>query len=370
MLTGGNDPFYRRLLAAPHEHYVRVEVWNGTNTTLLMDDLAFISGDLRATLASQVTRVLTMNVAESLYPVEPDALLAPYGNHLRVYRGIAYDGLPSPYVWECFRGRIQEVDDQGDGSVTIQAADRAQDVLDFGFQVPENSNVGTAVSTETERLILDALPDATFGAFDVPFLAVPQETWEDDRGSALDELATSVGGYWWALADGRFVLRRVPWTIAGDPVVTLTDQDGGTVLEALPSRSRARVYNSWSVTGERADSSAPVYALRQDLNAASPTFINGSFGRRTNRAYLNTPSNQGAVDNVARVKLQSSVALTENWAYTCAPDAAVELGDVQRLLVRGRDVIQVVSGFSIPLGLGDMAVETRSQVLVEQFLED
>jgi hypothetical protein len=366
MLANGTNPFYRRLLGAAHQHYVRVEVWNGTNTVMLAEDQAFLDGDIRASLSSQVTRTLTMSVPDSFYPADPADLLAPYGNRLRVWRGVQVGSDITTYVWEAFHGRIQEASDNGDGSVTIQAADRAQDVLDYGFQVPERSSVGATVQAEVIRLIGDAVPDATFGTFDVPMLTVPAETWENDRGGALDELATSVGGYWWALANGDYVLRTVPWTVAGSPVITLTDATGGSVLEALASRSRSAVYNSWAVTGERADSTTPVYALREDLNPASPTYLNGAFGRRSNYAYLNTPSDTGAVDNVARVKLQSSVALTENWSYTCVPDASVELGDVQRLLVRGRDVIQVVSDFALPLNMGNMQVQTRSQVLLQQ----
>lgn len=369
MLTNGTDPFYRRLLAAAHEHYVRVEVWSGDGLTQLAEDIPFLDGDVRASLGSQVTRTLTMSVPDDFYPADPEDILAPYGNRLRVWRGVRVGSDISTYVWECFHGRIQEAQDNGDGSVAIQAADRAQDVLDYGFQVPERSALGTTVNAEVTRLIGDAVPDAAFGTFDTPTVVVPVETWENDRGGALDELATSVGGYWWALADGRFVLRRVPWTVAGDPVVTLTDQGGGIILEVLPSRSRSTVYNSWAVTGERTDGTTPVYALREDLNPASPTYLNGNFGRRSNYAYLNTPSDGGAVDNVARAKLQSSVALTENWSYTCPPDASVELGDVQRLQVRGRDVIQVVNSFILPLNLGSMSVDTRSQVLVQQFGE-
>jgi hypothetical protein len=367
MLLGGAHPFYRRILGAAHEHYLRVEVWSGDLSVQLESDLTIIDGDVSASLGSQVTRQLSMSVAEGLYPVEVDDLMAPYGNRLRVFRGVAFNNEPSPYVWEIFHGRIQEAQLQGDGSVQIQASDRAQDVLDFGFESPERSNIGALVDTEVIRLISDALPDAPFGIFDVPTYPVPAETWEQDRGGALDELAAAVGGYWWALGDGTFVLRRIPWTAPGAPAITLTDAPGGTILEALPGRSRSTVYNSQTATGERADGGTPVWSTRRNLNPASPTYSAGPFGLRTNHVYLQTPGTFGAVDYVARTRLQSSVALSENWRYSCVPDASVELGDVQRLLVRDpqRDVVQVVSGFRIPLGLGEMTVQTRSQVITQ-----
>lgn len=368
MLPNGTDLLYRRTLAVPHKAYTRIEVWNGTGTSLLEADLVYEDGDVTASLGSQVTRQLSLTVDEDLYPVNATDLLAPYGNRIRAYRGVQVGSDTSTYVWEVFHGRIQDAEDNGDGTVTVQASDRCQDVLDYGFVVPENSNVGSSVDQEVQRLIGDAVPDAVFGTFDVPYLTVPIETWENSRGGALDELAASVGAYWWALADGRYVLRRIPWTVNAPPVVQLTDAPGGIITVARPSRSRSRVYNSWSVTGERTDGTAPVYSLRQDLDPASPTFIDGAFGRRSNYAYLNTPSDFGAVDNVARTRLRSSVALSENWTYSCVPDASMELGDVQLLNVRERSVIQVVSAFRLPLNGGEMDVSTRSQV-VEQFPE-
>lgn len=366
MLAGGTAPVYRRALAGPHRHYVRIEVWDGTFTNRLISDLTILSGDVSATLSSQVTRRLSMSVTDALYPVNPTDPLAPYGNQLRVYRGVELNGDTTTYVWQVFEGRIQDVDDNGDGTVTVQASDVAQDVLDYGFERPTNSSTGSQVTAEFRRLINEAVPGATYGTFDVGGMMMPQETWEQDRGGALDEMAAAMGAFWWALADGSFVLRRIPWTVAGSPVVTLTDLDGGTVLNATPRRSRSTVWNSWTVTGERADSTQPVYATRRDMTPGSITNIAGPFGRRANHANLNTPSNFGTADYVAQVRLQASLALTEDWTYQCTPDASVELGDIQRLQVRGRDVVQVVESFSLPLDLsGEMVVGTRSQVITQ-----
>lgn len=372
MLTGGLDPFYRQALAAPHTAFVLVEPLDGDGNPLPIPrgsegdegGLKFLPGSgISATLSSRVTRTLTLIVDQSLYPETIDGILAPYGNRLRAYRGIQFaDG--SRYAWQVFTGRIQEATLAPDGTVVVPAADRALEVAEFGFLIPENSQVGNSVSAEITRLISDALPDATFGASDTFFETVPQLTWLSDRAGALDEMATAVGAFWYALADGSFVLRRYAWTVSGAPIITLADGIGGLIM-ASPSRDRSEVWNSVTVTGERADGSTPVVAFAQDANPASPTFVSGPFGRRHRTINLQTPQTQGTAQSAANDWLRRSVGLFETYRWTQPPDAALELGDIVSLNAFGRSgIIQVVSGFFLPLEPGAMmTVQAHAQVI-------
>lgn len=367
MLAGGTDLLYRLALAAGHEPFVDVQVWGLDQ--LLAQDLTFLAGSVQASLTSDITRTLDMTVHESLYPTGPGDLLAPFGNEIRAFRGIRF-GDGSRVSWPVFTGRITEAMLNPDGSVTVQAQDRAGDVADYGFITPGNSVVGALVGDEVKRIITDAVPGATFGIFD-PFDArVPLLTWEHSRTSALDELATSVGAFWYALADGSFVLRRYPWTVRAAPVVTFADGDGGIVTASSAVRRRDGIYNSVTVTGERADGTTPVWATQEDENPASPTYVRGPFGRRNLQRQLNTPTNTEAASGAARLLLQRLTALTEAWSFSCVPDASLELGDVISLDVRGRKgLTQVVASISMPLDLrGQMSVTCRAQVVGQ--LED
>ena len=82
MLAGGTDLLYRNALATSHEPYFRVEVWRGDER--LIDDLVYLSGQLRATLASRVSRTLNLSVYETMYPFSSDDVLAPFGNYVRL----------------------------------------------------------------------------------------------------------------------------------------------------------------------------------------------------------------------------------------------------------------------------------------------
>jgi len=159
-------------------------------------------------------------------------------------------------------------------------------------------------------------------------------------------------------------MRRYPWTVPNPSILTLADGTGG-LLQGIPTRDHSDVYNSVTVTGERADGSAPVYALAQDTNPASPTFIGGNFGLRHKTVHLQTPQTQGSAQSAANDLLRTYIALTEAWTWQQPVDAALELGDTVTLNARGESgIIQVVAGFTIPLDVGGfMSVTGRAQVI-------
>lgn len=363
MLPGGSDAIYRTVLSGPHRHYVNVQVWSGQGQ-LLREDLPFQRGNVSATLTSRVSRNLDIEVHADFYPAETSDLLAPFGNEIRAFRGVQLGDGSLPYVWQVFRGRIQQVSVSSDGTCRVRCSDRATDVIDHAFVTPQNSQPSNTVYSEFIRLITDALPDAEFGVSDEFQTPVRPLTWQQDRGSALDELATSVGAYWYPLANGAFVLRRYPWTVNAPAVTTLTDQEGGTVNGWDVERSRQDVYNIITVTGERLNGDTPVHAVASDTTVTSPTYIEGGFGVKSLLKRLQTPGTEGAAQAAANAALQDAIAPAESWSLEVVPDAALELGDVVQVKVNNRDVRQVVSGFTLPLDLyGNMMISTRSLVL-------
>lgn len=377
MLPGGTDRLYRRILSAGRRHYVHVEVWSGLGRKLgeLIprqfegeDDpggLCFYSGSVSATLGSRVTRNLQITVPFNLYPVEATDLLAPFGNEIRAFRGVLTGDGSRRYTWPVFRGRIRTVEQTlSTGQVSVSCADRAADVVDADFVNPQNSQPHNTIFGEFVRLIRDALPDATLGASDSFSTRVKPLTWELNRSSALDEMATSGSGIWYALADGSFVMRVLPWTVRKQPVLTLSDGPGGAITDWTRSRSRESIYNVVTVTGERLNGDAPVYATASDNVATSPTYVKGGFGLRSLLSRLQTPGTKGSAQGAAATLLSNSIAPTETFNFHMPPDASMELGDVLLLRIRGQNIIQVVSGLTMPLDLrSDMMVSTRSLVV-------
>jgi len=358
MLAGGLDLMYRQALAAGHKPIIELEVWRGSQ--LLVDFLPVSTGEVTATLASRVSRVASGVAPGSFYDV-----ISPFTDTLRCYRGIEMADGSKTYRWQTFGGRLTDTDLNEEGNCEFSAEDMAGDVISRGFTVPEQSTVNALVSDEVQRIISDALPDALFGTSDSYSIRVPALIWEHDRGQALDEMSTAVGSFWYPLANERFVLRHVPWTVAGDSVLTMRDGDGGTILTSSSRRDRRNVYNQITVTGERLDGTVPVYYTAADDNPASTTFIGGPFGIRNKQLSLNTPTTYEAARSAAFDYLRRTTSLTEAWSFSCVPDAALELGDVLDLEVKGRSVFkQVVDSIQMPMVVeGSMYVSCRAQVV-------
>lgn len=378
MLPGGNDPLYRAALVAGAEHFVRIEVWSGLGVQLDIPEqfrgepeggLVFFNGTVSATLNSRVTRQLQFSVPYELYPTDPGDLLAPFGNEIRAYRGIRLGDGDTTYVWQVFRGKIRQVRQYSTGNVSLSCTDRAADVVDNEFVNPQNSQTSNSIYQEFVRLITDAVADPTFGVSD-PFPGLVQPlTWALDRSAALDEMARSNGALWYSLANGDFVLRRYPWVQSGAvPVVAMSNGADGSINYHEALRDRNNIYNTVTVTGERLTGQVPAYATAQDTNPASPTNVFGGFGVRSLLERLQTPSSPGDATGAAASLLAVSIAPTEAFQLRCTADASLELGDVVTLDIDGREVTQVVSALSVPMGVdGDMFLSTRS--LVQNVLE-
>ncbi len=362
MLPGGLDAMYRAALATSHRPYLLIEILDGFQNVLVADPV-YLGGSVNATLTSRVSRTCTITFDETFYPYEPTDLLAPYGNMIRATRGIEFaDGTRD--AWVVFVGRIQETTLNADGTCTAFAADFAADVVENRFINPQNSQAGSQVSTEVTRLISDGFPQAQFGPFSIADIPVQPLTWQLDRGQALDELATSVGAFWYPLADGTFTLRQYPWTVFADPVVTYSDGGDGSVFESSATRSREGVFNVLTVSGDRLNGDEHVFATASDLNPDNITFIGGGFGTRSQLLRLQTPATPGSADAAAKDNLRRVIGLVDTWTWSMSPDAALELGDTIMLNVREKsDIIQVVESFQIPLDLsGPMRVSGRSRI--------
>jgi len=377
MLPGGTDRLYRRVLTAGHQHYVHIEVWSGLGRKLAdliqrdfqgEDDpggLCFFGGSVSANLNSRVTRNLQITVPFDLYPQSATDLLAPFGNEIRAFRGVMLGDGSRRYTWPVFRGRIRTVDQTlSTGQVSVSCADRAADVVDADFVNPQNSQPQNTIYQEFVRLVRDAVPDAQFGSSDAFALRVKPLTWELNRASALDEMATAGSGIWYALADGSFVMRLLPWTVKKDPVLSMSDGPNGVITDWTRSRSRESIYNVVTVSGERLNGDAPVYATAFDNEPTSPTYVKGGFGLRSLLSRLQTPGTTGGAQGAASTLLANSIAPVETCSLHMVPDAALELGDVLTVQIGGARIVQVVSGLTMPLDLrSDMMVSTRSLVV-------
>jgi hypothetical protein len=354
---------YKPSLLGPHKLAVRVRVYQ--NDVLVADTktggLPLPDGAVDASMTARVTRTFAGNFPDESFTGDPLDVLSPYLSVLRIEAGIEYaTGLTE--VFPIFKGRVTQADRLEDGTTAVQGDDLAADVIGFQFEVPQNSITTHSTVAEIQRLILQALPSATFGVSDVPSTRVPVLTWDQDRGQALDDLAAAVSGRWYALGDGDFVVRLYPYTI-GAPVATMTDGPGGMIAGARISITRQGAYNSVTVVSERMDGLPPIRALARNNTVGSPTRFGNGYGRVSQIIRIQTPLTQLGAGALAKAQLAASGALSEQWATTIVPDYTLEPSDVVDLTSRRRTSRQVIDRISYPLTTQAlMTLSSRSRV--------
>lgn len=355
-------------LRGPHQVYTRVEVW--LDGVRQLEGLPINGGSVRASLQSRVTRTLNLDVPPEWFPESPADLLAPFGTELRAYRGVSIGGNTThpSYVWPVFRGPIGSIRWTTAGTCAIQAVDRAGDVAGAQFLAPISVTAGDRLHSRVQSFISEAVDDAEFAPFTLVDRILPTLAWDEDRGKALDDLAATAGGFWYALADGRFILTPVPW-VYSDGVVDLTLDDTDPILRgASIEYSRDGVYNMFVARSERTDGSAPDRYVTQVTDAASPIRFDGPYGRRVLHHSVQGANNGAALQLIGETLKQRSQALAETWSAAIVPFPALELGDLLYLDVVGptgkrRRSRQVVAGFTMPLTSSqDMSLDLRALV--------
>lgn len=341
-----SSPAYKLALPLSHHRVSRFTA-RTPDGTLLAEHVPIGGGQVRAQLQSRVTRTATFTASDEWFPVFTSDPLSPSQSIVTIEAGIAYPTGEEEF-FEIFTGRVYSARRARNGQVTFRADDLAADVIAAAFERPENSQPGLSTVSEIERLILDAYEWATFGDHDVTDTRVPTLAWDDDRGSALDDLASTVGGRWYSLGDGSFVVRRYAYPDT-DPVVELRDGVGGTLTSAETEVTADGAYNSVVVIAERLDGGDPIRVVERNINAVSPYRWEGPFNKRVKKVRMQAAATVADAQTVARAQLTAASALTRQWDLAMAPDMTLEPGDVAGVQWRGVRDVQVIDAITYPL---------------------
>jgi hypothetical protein len=348
---------YKSVLHGPHHRVAYIDAAD-IDGNVLAARVPIVSGSVMAQLTDRVTRTADFTLSDEWFPRTAVSAFSPYLSVVHITAGTGYsDGTEE--VFPIFTGRVYDVARQANGSVNFRADDLAADVVAARFEVPEKSS-SASVLDEIRRLILAAVPQATFGDDTTDDAPTPQLVWDEDRGQALDDLAQAVGGRWYALGDGSFVVRPFNYTL-GPVVQQFLDGPQGLMSSATTSITRDGTANSVVVVAERMDGTEPVRRIARDVTLTSPTRYGGPFGRVVQITKVQTPLTVAQAQTLAQTQLGAVTALTEQWTAGVVPDYTMEPGDTARLSYRGYSADQIIDGITYPLVTGNtMALGTRS----------
>jgi hypothetical protein len=320
--------------------------------------------DQRASVRGRCDLTLVDDGTCGLVPTAPTDLLAPYGNEIRVERGVAYpDGTSELVSLGVFRIEDSEVEETP-GSLVIRIAgrDRAARLEDARFETPYQVASGTDYATAIGAVLADAWPDIPIDfvstSLTTPAL-VAQEG--DDRWAFAQEMARSMGMALYFNGDGTCVLAP---DILSDPVVTLAEGDGGVLLLAGRQWTRQGTFNRVIATGENTGETAPARGVATDENTLSPTYYFGPFGKAPRFYASPFITTDAQAEAAAQSILDRELGTLEQVSFGAFVLPHLEPGDTARITreVTGIDEDHVIDSLTIPLAASDsMSGATRAR---------
>jgi hypothetical protein len=330
------------------------EVIGGTVT---LDGKAATRGRLDLTIADDGTL--------GLVPDSPEALLAPYGNELRVSRGIEFADQTERVCLGIYRIEDAEINDTGESlEIRIAGLDRSARVIDARFeepyQVAAGTNFATAILTTIQQAWPDVPNDFSATALTTPLLFVEEA---EDRWAFCQGMATAIGMDLYFDGNGTLVLRPAPSGAAA--VCDLIEGENGVLVRAARRWTRQGTFNRVIAAGENTGGALPApRAVATDEEPSSPTYYFGPFGRvpRFYNSPFITTSTQAA--DAAAAILAKELGTTQQVSFGAVVNPALEPFDVvcikrERAGIGKKDYI--IDAISHPLGVeGAMEGSTRA----------
>ena len=347
-------------LAESHRVATRVQLFL-TNGDVV--DLEHTGGSVTVDRAQAIRRTCTVTGADpTLIPRTPTDQLATYGAKLRISRGIDYgDGSQELVPLGVFR--LDTVDgDVNEGPVSLQGKDLSAIVADDKFTAPFKVS-GTVVGAVT-ALIQRSIPaaDVISLIIDTPIGSRVFDI-EADPWAGAQEIAAAAGAEVYCNADGVFVIAALPNLLTTPPVWAIEATEGGVYISGNRAMTSDSVNNGVLARGENTSENVPpVSYLAVDDDPTSPTYWDGPFGRRPKFISSSAYTTVNACAQAANAELAKSKAPNASGDITSLPNAALEPGDVLRVMHEdGSRELHQAAAFTVPLSeSGDFPISTIS----------
>lgn len=351
-----------------HKMYSRVRVLTefqtGVNPTGV--DIPIISGSVSMSSNSDIRSSVDVTTdGNDAFPQSTSELLTPYGNELFVERGVNLVNGTIEIVSMGYH-RIDSVEQSiaPDGPIRLTAYDRMIAIKEAELVTPVVFYPGTSVSQIFNALILDVYPLAVI-EFDDPAMSsttlTSQQIVERKRYDFLYDLVTSFGKIMYWDHRGILVIKSAP-----SPTEVVWDVNAGAngvLISMSRTINREGVYNAVITLGESTGGTPPVRGEAYDLDPASPTFYNGSYGKvpMFYSSSLITSVDQAAM--AARELLTHTIGLPQVANFDAVPNPALE--PLDPISINHADGVDyhIIETLSIPLTAEESQQGTTRRVL-------
>lgn len=354
-------------IAQTHNLAVRVEVLRNGDVIQILETVegGTVTLDATTNVRGRVNLAILDDGTLDLIPVSVSDPLAPYGNEIKVYRGIGYaDGSTDLVALGVFRIDNPHVSEQG-GTPTINVTgqDRSARISDARFEAPYEVTAGTNLITAIDDLIRPIYPDvqivATIDTSATTGTVIAEA--QGDRWEFAGKLALGAAAHLYFDGDGALVI--APEVALGSAAVELVEGEGGVLVSAAADWRREGARNVIVATGENTGETAPARGVAEDLDPTSPTYVHGPFGRVV--GFYSSPvlTTNDMAAAAAQTILSRSTGTTQSVEFGSIVLPHLEPGDIAHIKrdILGINQTHILETLSLPLGhAGEMTGRTRA----------
>lgn len=344
-----------------------------TRATLLPSgvELPIQSGTVTLNANAEVRASAELELADDgalgLVPTDSDSPLAPFGNEIRIERGLTYQSGADELVAICV-ARIERatVSDTGDGlAIRVSGLDRAQKYIDAQFEAPYQVAAATNAIDAIETVLREVDADAPFAlpasAHTTPLLVAEEG---EDRWAFAQGIARAIGGELYHDGDG--VLTLAPVLQTATSVATVAEGDGGVLLSLDAEWDRTEAFNRVIVTAESSSETGPVLrgCATDDADPTSPTYYYGPFGRKPMLVASEFVTTEDQANTMAEALLAKNLGITKAVDFGSLVLPHLEPYDAITITRERAGVaaeLHVLDSLTIPLSASDaMSCRTRA----------
>lgn len=362
-------------LKQSHQIVTKVEVLASTGIVTL----TVLSGNVGVAKELSGRRRCDLTLADptgTLTPSGATSLLAPYGNEIKLYRGIrVLNTATGVYTEELVPLGVFGISDSsvedGGGNLVISLSgfDRARKVSRAKFSDVYTVTAGTNYGLAIKAIIQSRMPASLLYNFATTASVTPALLFDagEDPWEKATEMAESIGHVLYFDPDGVAVLAVEPNTLTLPTVATFAEGSEATILSVNKRLDDEKTYNHIIISGETSSTNVPVRAEAKDTLVTSPTYYLGPYGDVVyfySSQYITTA---GQAQEAADAILRRSIGYVEQVRINAIPNPALEVDDVIQITRTDSQVANVyaVDSFNIPLeAAGVMSLNTRSRKAV------
>jgi len=370
-------------LKSSHRPVVRLGVWTPTgpgSAYEMVGYLGAVSGNLTLDYRRNIRRQATLRVASLESSLDTDFAtrldtrdflesLTSSSSEITIEWGLAFPDMTTEWV-TLARLRVEESTKTLNAAVldVTSAFDGGSRVTDFTIITPFTPfTVGGAKQTYVEAI--EALVDAAYPSTSPPSWAVgagvdttsqpPDNTvFTGDRWAAVNALAQAINVTVGADAVGGWTI--APAAQSTTSVWTVAHGADGVLVAETTAYSRRKQFNAIPLRWKNPDGSGGLVYIA-DMDPASPTYYDGTFGRKPRpEETLATVTTSAQVEAAATTLLQLYSGRTRAIALSSVHNPLIEPGDVITVhLPDGTSEEHVIDAVTLPLEKGTMSLETR-----------